>query len=159
MERSGSNLSKKIADAVRAIIEPAVTELGYDLVDVEYRREAMGYVLTVYIDKRGGVTLDDCERVSVALDPLLDAHDPVPGSYYLSVSSPGLDRPLKNDADLQRHLGKMVDVRLYKPVERCKIFVGTLLAFDEGTLTLTAGGRARTLNRRDVACIKPYIEI
>lgn len=152
-------MSKKIAGAVREIIEPAVARLGYDLVDVEYKREAQGMVLTVYIARQGGVTLNDCERVSLAVDPLLDEHDPVPGSYYLSVSSPGLDRPLKNDADLKRYVGKMVDVRLYKPVERCKIFVGALTAFDEETLTLTAGGQARTLCRRDIACIKPYIEI
>ena len=159
MERAGSTLSKKIAGTVRELIEPAVAELGCDLVDVEYRREAQGMVLTVYIDRQGGVTLDDCERVSLAVDPLLDQHDPVPGSYYLSVSSPGLDRPLKNDADLRRYLDKMVDVRLYKPVDSCKIFVGTLTAFDEDTLTLTAEGQARTLERKLIACVKPYIEI
>lgn len=151
-------MSKKITEAVRAIVEPAVAGLGYDLVDVEYKRETQGMVLTIFIDRPEGITLDDCERVSVAVDPLLDAHDPIAGSYFLSVSSPGLDRPLKTDADLKRHMGKPVDIRLYKPVEKSKAFAGALSAFDADTVTITADGLPRTLNRRDIASIKPHIE-
>jgi len=151
-------LSKKITEDVRAIVAPAVEGLGYDLVDVEFKREAQGMVLTVYIDKRGGVTLHDCERVSAEIDPLLDAHDPIGQSYYLSVSSPGLDRPLKTDADLRRHIGNSVDIRLYKAIDKQKTFTGVLAAYDGGTITLTAGGGDRTFDRADIASIKPHIE-
>ena len=151
-------MSKKIIGAVRTLVEPVISELGYDLVDVEYKREMQGMVLTVFIDRQGGVTLDDCERVSVAVDPLLDDQDLITGSYYLSVSSPGLDRPLKTDMDLNRYLGEPVDIKLYKPVNKCKSFVGILSSFDKDEIRFTVKEQVRTLSRRDIASIKPHIE-
>lgn len=151
-------MSKKITGEVRAIAEPVVSELGYELVGIEYKRESQGMVLTVFIDKPDGITLDDCERVSGALDPLLDENDPIPGSYFLSVSSPGLDRPLKTDADLKRSMGKQVEIRLYKAIEKSKIFVGELAGFDADTVTIIDKDRERELNRSDIAGIRLHIE-
>mgnify|MGYP002409352979 CR=1 FL=1 len=151
-------MSRRIVEQVQKLIAPAIADLGYDLVDVEYKRESQGMVLTVYIDKHGGVSLDDCEHVSSAIDPVLDQHDPIPDSYYLSVSSPGLDRPLKTNADFDRHIGNSVDIRLYKAIDKKKTFTGVLASYDKDVVTITIDGSAQAFNRADIGSIKPHIE-
>lgn len=89
--------------------------LGYELVDIEYVKELGSYFLRIYVDKVGGITLDDCQKMSEGLSGKLDGKDPISGEYYLEVSSPGLDRPLKTDKDLNRNLEKDVELKLYKP--------------------------------------------
>jgi ribosome maturation factor RimP len=107
---------------VETIANPLAAELGYELVDVEFKKENIGWVLTVFIDKQGGVTVDDCETFSRQLDSLLDEKDPIPQAYFLSVSSPGLDRPLKKNSDFARNLGKKIVARCFAPVEGKKEF-------------------------------------
>lgn len=105
--------------------------LDYDLVDVEFVKDHGNYFLRVYIDKEGGVSLEDCQRMSEELSFELDKQDPIDIPYYLEVSSPGLDRPLKNDKDFDRNLGKEVEIRLYKAMDNRKRLEGVLNKYDD----------------------------
>ena len=107
----------KLTDRIFELTESKVRELGYELYDVEYQKEYDNWVLTLYIDSKDGISLDDCEIVSNAVDPILDEADPIEQAYYLSVSSVGIDRPLKKDKDFQRSIGKTIDVKLYAPLK------------------------------------------
>ena len=148
----------KTADTVEALVKDTVASLGYELCDVEFVKEYGNWTLTLYIDKDGGVTIDDCEAVSRAVDPVLDAADPIEQAYYLSVSSLGLDRPLKKDRDFLRQLGKDIEVRLYAPQDGKKEFTGALSAFDADSMTVqTASGERRFL-RKDVAMARPKLD-
>lgn len=154
----------KITEAVDRAVRATVEAQGFELDEVEYQKEHGNWVLTLYIDAPGGVSLDDCERVSRAVDPVLDEADPIPDAYYLSVSSIGIDRPLKKDKDYARNLGNKLDVKLYAPIKKKKEFTGTLLAFDAETFTLSlagkggAAGETLTIARKDAALVRPHIE-
>jgi len=149
----------RTVDVVEELVSKTVQELGYELVEVEFLKEQEGWVLTLYIDHPNGITLDDCERVSRAVDPILDREDPIEQTYYLSVSSLGLDRPLKKDRDFQRNIGKQITVKLYAPIEKKKEFTGTLTAFDAMSFSLEMkDGRQMCIQRKDAALIRPYIE-
>ncbi|MBO4501576.1 MAG: ribosome maturation factor RimP, partial [Clostridia bacterium] len=106
----------KLTDRIFELLEPTVKNLGYELYEVEFQKEYDNWVLTLFIDKDGGIDLDDCERVSNAVDPILDEADPIEQAYYLSVSSVGIDRPLKKDKDFARNVGNKLDIRLYVPM-------------------------------------------
>ncbi len=148
----------KTADIVHALVQGTVSDMGYELIDVEFQKEQTDWVLTLYIDSVNGVTIDDCERVSRAVEPVLDEADPIVQSYFLSVSSPGLDRPLKKDRDFERSIGKELTVKLYAPLEKKKEFTGTLKSFDGEAFTLDCkDGKERTFLRKDAANIRPYI--
>ena len=109
-----------------------IRDRGFELVDVEFAKDGQAWNLNVYIDKPGGVDLDDCEAASRLLDPLFDADPRIAGRHdYLSVSSPGLDRPLKTDRDFARALNTEIEIRLFAPVDKQKRFTGVLEAFDE----------------------------
>ncbi|MPM57617.1 Ribosome maturation factor RimP [bioreactor metagenome] len=150
----------KITSTVDQLIRSTVESLGMELVDVEFAKDKQtGYLLTVYIDKEGGVTMDDCERVSVAIDPILDQADPIEQSYYLCVSSPGLDRPLKKDADFIKYTGKKIIVKLYSPIDKEKEFTGVLVSFNDEALEIETGKIRRVIPRSGIALVKPYIEI
>lgn len=116
---------------------PLMEEHGFELVDVEYVKEAGTWYLRAYIDKEGGIAVDDCEVISRALSSWLDKEDFIDDSYILEVSSPGLGRPLKKEKDFVRSMGKDVDVRLYRQLNKQKEFTGALSAYDENTVTLT----------------------
>ena len=134
-------------------------ELGYELVDVEYVKEGSGMSLIFTIDKDGGVNIDDCEVVSKKIDPILDELNPTDDKpYTLVVSSPGLDRPLKSDRDLNRGLGKEVDLTLFAKLDGKKVFTGLLNSFDEKTVTLNIEGKKQTFEREKVASIKLVIK-
>ena len=121
-------------------------------------KEYGNWTLTLFIDRDGGVTIDDCEQVSRAVDPILDEADPIAQPYYLSVSSLGLDRPLKRDADYARNLGKELTVRLYAPRDGKKEFLGVLDSFDaERFILRTEKGESTEFLRKDAALVKPYI--
>lgn len=117
---------KEVLKSVRNICESIATSLNYELVDVEYIKESGSYYLRIYIDKPGGITLDDCQIMSVAVSEKLDENDPIKEAYYLEVSSPGLDRPLKTDKDLKRNLGKDIELNLYKTFNNRKSYEGKL---------------------------------
>lgn len=121
---------KDIVDLIHKISEPTISEFGFELVNVEFVKEGSSYFLRIFIDKPGGITIDDCQKVSQVVSEKLDEYDPIDIAYYLEVSSPGLDRPLKTDKDLNRNLGEDVEVSLYKNFQGKKKLVGELLYFD-----------------------------
>lgn len=124
---ANKSVSEKVYDALNPIVE----NLGYELVEVTYNKTHTGMVLTLFIHKSEGITLDDCEKVSKAVDDLLDDLDPTQGaSYSLNVSSLGLDRPIKTSKDAERNLGKLIDVKLFAPINGKKTFTGELANFD-----------------------------
>jgi len=136
-------------------LQPLVEENHFELVDVEYIKEAGNWYLRAYIDKEGGITVDDCEVISRRLGEWLDEKDFIADSYILEVSSPGLGRPLKKEKDFDRSIGKDVDIRLYKPLNKQKEFTGTLKAYDKETVTITLeDGAELELNRREIALIR-----
>lgn len=118
------------------LLLPLMQEHGFELVDVEYVKEAGTWYLRAYIDKPGGIAIDDCEVISRALSDLLDEKDFIEDSYILEVSSPGLGRPLKKDKDFQRSLGEEVEVRTFRAIEGQKEFTGTLKAYDKESVTI-----------------------
>lgn len=141
------------------LILPIVEANHFELVDVEYVKEAGNWYLRIYIDKEGGININDCELVSRAFSDILDKEDPIEDAYILEVSSPGLGRPLKKDKDFQRNLGEEVEVRTYKPINKQKEFVGLLDAWDKESVTLQMeNGETMTISRSDIALIRQYID-
>ena len=134
---------------------PLLEKHGFELVDVEYVKEGSSWYLRAYIDKEGGITVDDCERISRPLSDWLDREDFIDDSYILEVSSPGLGRPLKKDKDFARSMGSDVEIRLFKAVDRQKEFTGTLTAYDKDTVTIEEeDGNSRTFDRAAIALIR-----
>lgn len=146
---------KGVIEIVKRICNPLAEELGYELVDVEFLKESSSYFLRVYLDKPGGINLDDCQKVSQLLSEKLDEKDPISVAYYLEVSSPGLDRPLKNDKDLKRNLGKEVDIKLYEALESKKTIEGYLENYDDKEIIIkTELGKLINIPREIIALIK-----
>ena len=138
-----------------AFLLPLMEEYRFELVDVEYVKEAGNWYLRAYIDKVGGFTVDDCETVSRRLSDWLDKEDFIEDSYILEVSSPGLGRPLKKEKDFVRNKGKEVDIKLYKAIDRQKDFTGILTDFDKDTVTITMGdGETVVFDKADIALIR-----
>lgn len=136
------------------LLAPIAEANGVEIYDVEYVKEGSEYYLRAYIDKPEGVDIIDCENVSRALSEALDKDDFIPDAYILEVSSPGLGRTLKKDKHLQKSIGQEVEIKLFKPIEKCKEFVGILESFDVESLTISEGGTTRTFNRSDIALIR-----
>ncbi len=136
------------------LILPILTRLKFDLWDIEYVKEGTDYYLRCYIDKEGGITIDDCVTVSRELSDLLDEKDFIEDAYILEVSSPGLGRKLKKDKEFERSIGKSVDVKTYQPVDGAKEFTGILEAFDAETVTIDMDGTKKIFNRKELANIK-----
>lgn len=137
------------------ILLPIMDEYGFELVDVEYVKEGSTWYLRAYIDKPGGISIDDCEAVSRRLSDILDEKDFIDEAYILEVSSPGLGRPLKKEKDFKRSLGEEVEVRTYRMIEKQKEFTGTLKGYDEKTVTIEEdGGNVRTFEKSDIALIR-----
>ena len=152
----------KIADAVSELVKPIVEGLGMELVEVAFAKTKEGDALTVFIDKDGGVSLNDCEAVHNAIDAPLDELDPTEGKpYTLNVSSPGLDRPFKTDRDFVKHIGCKAETSLFAPIAGVgKKFVATLAAYDPqgGVVTLELDGKSVAIDRKDIAIIREHIE-
>lgn len=146
------------AETCEALLKGIVTELGYELYEVEFVKEYGAWTLTLYIDKEGGVSIDDCEKVSRAVEPILDEKDPIEQSYTLAVSSLGIDRPLKLDKDYERNMGAELEVKLYKPFMQKKVWVGTLASYDEDGFTIVTDDDEEVgFSKKEVALVKPYI--
>ncbi len=134
------------------LLLPIMEEQGFELVDVEYVKEGGSWYLRAYIDKPGGITVDDCETVSRQLSDLLDEKDYIEDSYILEVSSPGLGRPLKKEKDFERSLGEEIEIRTYRPVQHQKEFRGLLTAYDKNSITIeTENHESMVFAREDVA--------
>ena len=141
-----------------AICETICEDLGYELVDVEYVKEKSDYYLQIFIHKQGGVSLDDCQIMSENLSKLLDEKDIIGNPYYLEVSSPGLDRPLKSDKDLERNIGKEVEVSLYKAVDNQKKYEGKLIAYNKENISIETIDNEKILDRKDISVIRLTIK-
>lgn len=140
------------------LLLPITDTHGFELVDVEYVKEGSNWYLRAYIDKPGGITIDDCELVSRSLSDLLDKEDYISDAYILEVSSPGLLRPIKKEKDFKRNLEKEVEIRTFKMIDKRKEFVGTLTGFDKDTVTILEDGEERVFNKTEIALIRPYVE-
>lgn len=149
----------KITDTVLALAQPVVEAEGCEIWDVEYVKEVGAWYLRVYIDKAGGVSIDDCEAVSRALDPVLDEADPIPTSYIFEVSSAGVERELKRPRDFEKFLGSQVEVRHYQPVEGAKAHTGTLRGYADGAVTIEINGAEKTYQKAQVAQVRLSVTI
>ena len=150
----------KVTELVRALAQPIAAENGCSIWDVEYVREAGTWFLRVYLDKEGGVNIDDCEAVSRPLSDALDEADPIEGSYTLEVGSAGAERALKRPSDFQQFLGSPVLVKLYRNLDGRKEFAGTLSAYDaeSGDVSITMGTQELTFAKKDVALVRLRVE-
>ena len=137
------------------LITPILNRMNFELVDVEYVKEGGTWYLRAYIDKEGGITVNDCEAVAREMNEILDREDFVEDSYVFEVSSPGLGRPLKKEKDYIRSMGKEVEIRTYRAINREKEFYGILSAYDENTVTIkTEDGTEMTFEKSDIALIR-----
>ena len=160
VERQVGNMSRReeYEQQAEALLAPIVEEMDFELVDVEYVKEAGNWYLRGYIDKPGGITVNDCEAVSRIFSDRLDEKDFIEDSYIMEISSPGLDRPLKKEKDFARSMGKLVEVRTYRPVDKQKEFCGILTAYDNNSVTITEDGAERTFEKKEIALIRLAIE-
>ena len=137
------------------ILLPIVEEYGFELVDVEYVKEGGTWYLRTYIDKEGGISIDDCEKVSRRLSDILDEKDYIDDTYIMEVSSPGLGRPLKKEKDFKRSLCKEVDIRTYRMIDKQKEFTGILKDYDKDTVTIELENETlKTFEKGDIALIR-----
>ncbi len=141
------------------MLEPEISKAGYQCVDVTFEKKGKDWILTAYIDKKGGVNLTDCEKVSRILSDYLDEKDPIEQSYFLEVSSPGLDRPFKTETDFIRNINRKVVVKLYAAKENKKEFTGTLSGYQEGIVLITSeAGEEMYLPLEEIASVIPEVE-
>ena len=148
----------KVTELVASFAQPVVEEKGCRLWDVEYVREGSDYFLRIYIDKDGGVDINDCEAISRALDPILDEKDPIPGSYHFEVCSAGLERALKRPEDFQRFMGSPITVKLYRPYKGLKDIPCTLTGYEDGKVTVLSGKETITFEKSQVALVRLRVE-
>ena len=153
-------MKKSIYEAkTEEIIQPIIDRMNFELVDVEYVKEGGTWYLRAYIDKEGGITVNDCEDVAREMNVLLDELDYIPDSYIFEVSSPGLGRPLKKEKDYIRNMDKKVEIRTYRAIDRCKEFYGILKAYDKDSVTIEDDNEeTKVFQRSDIALIRQAID-
>lgn len=145
-----SNIEQK----TELLVEEPIRNLGYELYDVEYIKEGKDYFLRIYIDSKNGINLDDCEKVSNVVTELLDKDDYIVEQYFLEISSPGIERILKKDKHLNDNIGANIQVKLFKPLNGQKQFIGTLDKFDENEITIGSNNTQLNIDRKNIAQIK-----
>lgn len=155
--------NKKVADAVLEIANPIVSNLGYELVEVEYAKKSTGMNLTLFIYSKNGITLDDCEKVSKALDEPLEELDPTKGeSYTFNVSSLGLDWPIKNEKDINRNINEKIEIKLYAPILNKKVIQGVLIGGNDEEIKFyelnDKQKQEKTIKFKDIAKVSKLIE-
>ena len=148
----------KVTEIVESFAKPIVEGLGCQLWDVEYVREGDQRFLRLYIDKDGGVDITDCEKISRAVDPVLDEKDPIAESYHFEVCSAGLERVLKRPGDFERFMGSDITVKLYRPYNGLKEFPGVLRGYEDGRVTVEAGKETITFEKSQVALVRLRVE-
>ena len=156
-QKGRDDLSKRevYEQKTEELILPIVEGNGFELVDVEYVKEGSNWYLRAYIDKPGGIAVDDCEVVSRAFSEILDREDYIEDTYIFEVSSPGLGRPLKKEKDFKRSLGEEVEIRTYRAIDRQKEFTGILKSYDKDTVTIEyEDGEPKTFERSEIALIR-----
>ena len=154
----GKEVYMKVTDLVASFAKPVVEAHGCELWDVEYVREGSEYFLRLYLDKEGGVDINDCEAISRAVDPILDEKDPVPGSYHFEICSAGLARALKRPSDFERFMGSAITVKLYRPRNGLKEIPCVLTGYEDGKVTVTAGKETITFEKSEVALVRLRVE-
>jgi ribosome maturation factor RimP len=150
-------LSSQIKSIVEAMLQPFMEENGFELVDVEYLKEGSNWFLRVYVDKEQGIDIDDCGRVSEFLSDKLDENDPIPTAYFLEVSSPGAERPLKKPDDFRKSIDKQVFVTTYESIDGLKEFEGKLLSYDGETMVIQTRKKKYTIDCQKVASARQAI--
>jgi len=148
---------EKLLQEVRQVVEPILESQGFELVDLEYQRESQGWVLRIYLDREGGVSLDDCAGISHEVGAVLEVKDLIPSAYILEVSSPGLTRPLKKPEDFNRFRNQMVKIKLYEPLDGRRNFKGTLLGLEGDRVRVEAEQQVYELPLQRIA--KANLEI
>jgi ribosome maturation factor RimP len=149
----------KISEEVEKFLTPIVQELGCEIVEVEFAKKYNGDNLTIFIDKPGGVNIDDCEKVHNAIDAPLDELNPTNDKpYTLNVSSPGIDRPIKTDKDFTRNLGEILEVKLFQAIQKKKVYIGKLMSFTTETIELDVDGSLVSIGRNMISKATKYIE-
>ena len=139
-----------IEEKVYALLEKTIVNLGYDLYDVEYTKEGKNYYLRIFIDKTSGIDLNDCEIVNNAIVDILDEADYIKEQYFLEVSSPGVEKILRKDKHLKQYIGKQIDIKLFKPINKSKNIIGVLKKFDDNNIYL----EEESIDRRNISQIK-----
>jgi len=153
------SVMSKITEKVFKLAKPVVEDEGCTLWDVEYVREAGTWFLRVFIDKDGGVGIDDCERISRRLDPILDEADPIADSYVFEVGSAGAERELKRPSDFEQFMGSEIELKLYQPIDGRKSFVGTLSGYNDGVVTVLLGKEEKNFDKSKTAQVKLHVTI
>lgn len=152
-------MASKVVEICNLKICPVIENLGYEVVEVEYAKKVDGMNLTFYIDSPNGIQIEDCEKVNNAIEGILDEINPTnDASYILNVSSPGLDRPIKNQKDFLRNKNKLVEVTLYKQKDGNKKFIGKLTNFTDDEVTIDIDNKPLVFNKKEVALVCPVIE-
>jgi ribosome maturation factor RimP len=142
-----------IEDRVEELIKKPIEDLGYSLYDVQYAKEGKDYFLRIFIDNENGIDLNDCEKVSNGINDLLDSADYIKEQYFLEVSSPGVERVLRKDKHLEENIEKEVEIKLFKPQDGRKEFIGTLKSFDESNIVIEEDNLI-TIERKNISLIK-----
>ena len=148
----------KVTEKVAQFARPVVEQFGCSLWDVEYVREGSEYFLRLYIDKDGGVDIEDCEKIHRAVDPILDEKDPIAESYHFEVCSAGLERTLKRPGDFERFMGSAITVKLYRPRNGLKEIPCVLRGYEDGCVTVEAGRETITFQKSEVALVRLRVE-
>lgn len=150
---------KTLIKSLNDYFEPMINELNFELVDLEFIKENNRNILRFYIDKTNGININDCQKASEIISEELDKLDPIKDAYYLEVSSPGLDRPLKTNKDLKRNIGKDIEVNLYKSIDGKKQIIGELLAYDDDFLIVyESNSEEVSIDRKYISQIKLWVD-
>ena len=144
----------KIEERVEELITKTVNDIGYSIYDVMYVKEGKDNYLRIFIDNETGISLDDCEKVNNAITDMLDEADIIKDQYSLEISSPGVERHIRKDKQLEEHIKKDIVVKLFKPIGKLKELTGELIKFDEETITLLIEGKEITIERKNISSMK-----
>ncbi len=157
--KGSENMSKKemYEQKTEELMMPIIEAHGFELVDIEYVKEGGNWYLRAYVDKEGGIAVEDCATVAREFNEILDETDYISDAYIFEVSSPGLGRPLKKEKDYVRNMGQDVEIRTYRAINKQKEFIGTLTAYDKETVTITIEDETQEFNRTDIALIRQAV--
>lgn len=143
-----------IEERVQTLVEPIIQNLGYSLYDVEYAKEGKDYFLRIFIDSENGISLTDCEKVTNAINDILDKEDYIKDGYFLEVSSPGIERIIRKEKHLEQNIGNAVEIKLFRPIDKQKTFSGTLLRYDKESIYLNVNSEEKKIEKQNIAQIK-----
>lgn len=143
---------------IKEVLEPVINDLGFKVYDIIYEKEAQDYYLRVFIEKDEVISSDDCALVSQTIDPILDENDFIKGSYLLEVSSPGLERRIRDDAQLERAINSKIEVHTYKKVNEDKVLIGNLISFSESNIILDINNENIKIDRNNISTMKTVYE-